>query len=56
MRNSTIMAMADMRKRIADNKATPDEIATFEAQAAEQGQRMNERFDQMVDQAAGGAS
>ena len=49
MRNSTIMAMADMRKRIADNSVTPDEIATFEAQATEQGRRMNERFDQMVD-------
>jgi hypothetical protein len=49
MRNSTIMTMAGMRKRIADNEATPEEIAAFEAQAAEQGNRMNERFDWMVE-------
>jgi phenylacetate-coenzyme A ligase PaaK-like adenylate-forming protein len=49
MRNSAIMAMAEIRKRIMDNKATPDEIAAFEAQSAEQAKRMNERFDWMVD-------
>ena len=49
MRNSTVMRMAEMRKRIADSEATPDEIAAFEAQAAEQAKRMNDRFDWMVD-------
>ena len=49
MRNNTIMHMADIRKRMAAGEATPDEIAGFEAQAAEQGRRMSDRFDWMVD-------
>jgi uncharacterized coiled-coil protein SlyX len=49
MKNSTVMRMAEMRKRIADSEATPGEIAQFEAEAAEQGKRMNERLDWMID-------
>ena len=49
MRNSAIMHMAEMRKRIADGEAMPDEIAAFESQAAEQAKRFSDRFDWMVD-------
>jgi hypothetical protein len=49
MLNSTVMHMAEMRRRIANSEATPDEIAAFEAQALEQAKRMNDRFDWMVD-------
>ena len=49
MKNSAIMRMADMRKRIVDGEATPDEIAAFEADAAAQAKRMSDRFDWMID-------
>jgi hypothetical protein len=49
MHNSAIMRMAEMRKRMADGEATPDEITAFEAQSAEQGKRFSARFDWMVD-------
>jgi hypothetical protein len=49
MRNTTVMRMAEMRKRIADSEATPDEIAAFEAQAVEQAKRLSDRFDWMVE-------
>jgi hypothetical protein len=49
MHNSAIMRMAEMRKRMADGEAKPDEITAFEAQAAAQGKRFSARFDWMVD-------
>jgi hypothetical protein len=49
LKNSAIMRMAEMRRRIAESEATPDEIAAFEAQGAEQARRLNDRFDWMVD-------
>src|SRR5258708_39423234 len=49
MHNSAIMRMAEMRKRMADGEAAPDEITAFEAQASAQGKRFSERFDWMVD-------
>ena len=49
MLNSTIMRMTEMRKRMADGVATPDEIVAFENQAAEQAARLNDRFEWMVD-------
>ena len=49
MLNTTVMRMAEMRKRMADGVATPDEIVAFEAQATEQATRLNDRFEWMVD-------
>ena len=49
MLNATVMRMADMRKRIADGEAAPDEIAAFEAQGTEQAKRFSDRFDWMVE-------
>jgi hypothetical protein len=49
MKNSAIIRMAEMRKMVAEGKAGPDDIAAFEAQATEQGNRLNDRFDWMVE-------
>ncbi|AIT82083.1 hypothetical protein [Novosphingobium pentaromativorans] len=49
MRNVAIMRMAEMRRRMADGTATPDEIAQMEAQAAAQSEQMKERFASMAD-------
>ena len=49
MLNSAVMKMAEMRKRIADSEAAPDEIAAFETEAVEQGKRLSDRFEWMID-------
>ena len=49
LKNGAIIQMAEMRKRIGEGNAFPDEIAAFEAQAAEQARRLNDRFEWMVD-------
>ena len=49
MLNATVMRMADMRKRMAEGTATPDEIAAFERDAQEQGERLQARFNWMAE-------
>lgn len=49
LRISDVSAMAAMRKRMADGLATPQEIADLERRGAEQGARMQEALNQLVD-------
>ncbi len=46
---SEVSAMAALRKRMADGVATPQEIADSERRGAEQGQRMQEALNKLVD-------
>jgi len=49
MLNGTIMRLADMRRRMAEGTATPDEIAAAEVESIQQAARMSERFAEMAD-------
>jgi hypothetical protein len=49
LRISEVSAMAAMRKRMAEGAATPGEIAQVETRSAEQGRRMRQALDVLVD-------
>lgn len=49
LRIADISAMALMRKRMAEGRATPEEIAAFQERGAQQGQRMEQALLQLVD-------
>ena len=49
MLNSSIMRLANMRRRMADGLATPDEIAALEQDSIAQAARTSARFAEMAD-------